>query len=212
MIKYPIEDKSDDKAWALDHPNAHRLLREILFRWRGSNIKKRGWPGHWTVYPLERWKEWSGLSPHQLKRELKRLEVDGLLRRTRGRFQGSTVRSYLQPTALAVDYAGKAGDKERLGTAYDTEVTPVNALAVAPDAASTNAPISAPTDHTSVPFHPSEAISSTEASGVHPHIGGKGKAGDELSQIDGVVAALPDGITMCQGRGVESHANRRTAR
>jgi hypothetical protein len=70
MIKYPIEDKSDDKAWALDHPNAHRLLREILFRWRGSNIKKRGWPGHWTVYPLERWKEWSGLSPHQLKREL----------------------------------------------------------------------------------------------------------------------------------------------
>ena len=94
------------------------------------------------------------------------------------------MRSYLQPTALAVDYAGKAGDKERLGTAYDTEVTPVNALAVAPDAASTNAPISAPTDHTSVPFHPSEAISSTEASGVHPHIGGKGKAGDELSQIE----------------------------
>jgi len=34
-----------------------------------------------------------------------------------------------------------------------------------------------------------------------------------LQNVDrGVVAALPDGITMCQGRGVESHANRRTAR
>lgn len=184
LISYPIENKSDYKAWALDHPNAHRLLREVLFRWRGSNIKKRGWPGHWTVYPLERWAEWAGLSPHQLKRELKRLEVDGLLRRTRGRFQGSTVRSYLQPTALAVDYAGKVGDRDRLGAAYGTEATPANALAIAPNAAPLSAPTSAPTDHTSIPFHPSKASSSTETSGVHSHIGEEGSAGETSAKIE----------------------------
>src|SRR6056297_1883720 len=33
-----------------------------------------------------------------------------------------------------------------------------------------------------------------------------------FSTTDGVVAALPDGIAMCQGRGVQRHAKRRTAR
>jgi len=180
MIAYPIQSKSDFKAWALDHPNAFRLLKEILFRWRGSNIKKRGWSGHWTVYPLERWAEWTGLSPHQLKRELKRLEVDGLLRRTRARFQGSTVRSYLQPTALAVDHTGKVEDKARLGTANALAAKPIHAPHFAPAAA----PTSAPTDHTAIPFHPTGASSSTETMGVHPHIGGKGSAGEDISMIE----------------------------
>lgn len=184
MIAYPILSKSDFKAWALDHPNAFQLLKEVLFRWRGSNIKKRGWPGHWTVYPLERWAEWSGLSPHQLKRELKRLEVDGLLRRTRGRFQGSTVRTYLQPTALAVDHAGKPGDKHLLGAAYAIDVTPFQALVSAPKAVPLSAPTSAPTDHTSIPFHPTEANSSKKTLAVHPHIGGKGSAGEGIPIIE----------------------------
>ena len=184
MIAYPIQSKSDFKAWALDHPNAFRLLKEILFRWRGSSIKKRGWSGHWTVYPLERWAEWTGLSPHQLKRELKRLEVDGLLRRTRARFQGSTVRSYLQPTALAVEHAGKADDKARLGPAHAPAAKPIHAPNIAPVAAPMGAPITAPTDHTSLPFHPTEASSSTETLGVHPHSGGKGSAGADIGKID----------------------------
>lgn len=209
MIAYPIQSKSDFKAWALDHPNAFRLLKEILFRWRGSSIKKRGWPGHWTVYPLERWAEWTGLSSHQLKRELKRLEVDGLLRRTRARFQGSTVRSYLQPTALAVEHAGKAEDKARLGTANAPSAKPIHAPNIAPVAAPMNAPISAPTDHTSLPFHPTEASSSKETSGVHPHIGGKGSAGADIGEtevLDEDDLAFMDGIKKSKALKAQKNA------
>ena len=115
---YPIQNLSDYRAWALNYPNAAKLLREVLFQWRGSNMKVRGKPGHWTVYPRDFWCQKTGLSLDQLKRALKVLEIDQLVLRERHRFNGSEVRAYLQPTSRSVDFAGKSGDKERLGTAY----------------------------------------------------------------------------------------------
>lgn len=180
---YPITDNSDFRAWALDHPKAFALLREIIFRWRASNIKKRGYLGPWSVYPRERWAEWSGLSVPQVKRELHRLETDGLLRRVRGRFQGSTVRTYLQPTMLALEHAGKASDRARLGPTDAPMEAPVAKPIAAPVTAPVDAPVGEPTDYTSLPSSPTEAMKTTSTKKVHPHPKGKGKAGDDVNEM-----------------------------
>ena len=103
---YPINDLSDFRAWMLDHPRPAKLLKEILFRWRVSNMKVRGKPGPWAVYPSERWAGWSGLTLHQTKRALPLLELDNLILRELHRFAGSEVRAYLQPTSITVEFAG----------------------------------------------------------------------------------------------------------
>lgn len=127
---YPIGNPSDFRAWALNHPNAAKLLKEVMFFWRGANMRVRGKPGPWVVYPRNFWCEQTGLSLDQVKRAFKVLETDQLLRRERHRFNGTEVRAYLQPTMRAVDFVGKAGDRNRLEGVY--------------------APTSAPTDYTSL--------------------------------------------------------------
>ncbi len=94
----PICNESDFKGWAIQNPNARKLLVEVMFRWRASNIPVRGKSGPWAVYPLEQWGVWSGLSFDQVKRALRVLEVDGFLLRERHRFRGSVVLAFLQLT------------------------------------------------------------------------------------------------------------------
>ncbi|MBB6194000.1 hypothetical protein FHS51_004266 [Sphingobium wenxiniae] len=88
---YGIDDLSDFKVWRLQNPNAHKLLKEIIFRWRGSNAKVKGRPGRWTVWPIQQWADWAGLSSDQTERALQCLELEGLILRERHRWAGSTV-------------------------------------------------------------------------------------------------------------------------
>jgi hypothetical protein len=49
---FPLRDHADFKAWVLQEPNAARLLKEIIYRWRGSSARVRGNPppeGHKLV-------------------------------------------------------------------------------------------------------------------------------------------------------------------
>jgi hypothetical protein len=176
LMPYPISDKADFRAWALDHPKANALLNVVIFRWRVSNIKKRDCVGPWSVYPRERWAEWAGLSVPQVKRELHRLETDRLIRRVRGRFQGATVRTYLQPTILALEHAGKSSDRARLGVVD----APMDAPTIKPIAAPPAAPVNEPTDYTSLPYTSKEGKQTISTKGVHTHPKDKGKAGEDV--------------------------------
>lgn len=149
---FVINNLSAYKAWALQEPNASKLLQEIVYRWRGSSIRVRSGVGVWTVYPRERWIEWTGLSLDQVKRALGKLVLDGFILRERHRFHGTEVRSFIQPTVQALQYAGRPGDEARLKAL----ITPVSAPANAPTTAPTSAPTSAPTDYTSLPSLPSK--------------------------------------------------------
>lgn len=167
---YPIVNKADFKAWVLQHPNPYKLLKEIIFRWRGSTIQARGARGVWAVYPLDRWAEWAGLSRHQIKRALRILDIDGLVAREYHKFAGPGVWLHLQPTKLALKYMGRPQDLERIGD----HLGPVDAPDDAPDNAPKVAPDCAP-DHT-LPFPSSPTFPSSPMTlQAFPHTSGKGK-------------------------------------
>lgn len=177
---YPIANKSDFKAWVLQHPNPYKLLKEIIYQWRGSTIKARGARGVWTVYPVNQWAEWTGLSRDQAKRALRILEIDGLVARDYHKFTGKGVWLYLQPTKTALTYMGRPQDIGRLGddpsAAHAPDGAPDSALKVTPDSAPDGAP-----DHTlpspSSPTCPS-SLTTLQAS-PHTCEEGKGKAGKD---------------------------------
>jgi hypothetical protein len=98
------------KFWRIQKRNAAKLLKEIIFRWRGASAYVLGKPGKWVVWPRERWCEWTGLSRNQLDRALKELVEVRLINRERHKFSGSQVRTFLRPTQLALQYAGKPKD------------------------------------------------------------------------------------------------------
>lgn len=108
---YPIESERDFKAWRLIYPGASALLSEIVFHWRGSSIRVKGKPGHWSVYPISTWCDRTGFKLRKVERELRRLVVDGLIERERHHFEGNTVRTYLRPTAPALLYLGRPQEK-----------------------------------------------------------------------------------------------------
>jgi hypothetical protein len=160
---FPIHDASDFKAWALQERNAAALLREIIWRWRGTSARVRGKPGKWVVYPRERWAELTGMSLDKVKRALRKLELDRLILRERHRFAGTSVRSYYQPTKLALEHMGRPADMARI----EEPGAPADLPALAPSLAPAPAPTGAPTDHTSFP-------SGSSAQPVHPSLPEKG--------------------------------------
>ena len=163
---YGIDDLSDFKVWRLQNPNAHKLLKEIIFRWRGSNAKVKGKPGRWAVYPIQQWAEWSGLSSDQTERALRYLTLEGLILRERHRWAGTEVRAFIQPTKLALQYLGRPGDVDRLSGGVDK--------VGAGSGAGASAGTGAGTDYTSLPFSP---IKSSKKKETELSFGeGKGKA------------------------------------
>ncbi|MFB2550158.1 hypothetical protein [Ensifer soli] len=171
---YHLQDHADFKVWVLQEPNAAKLLKEVIYRWRGSSARARGKPGKWAAYPLNNWAEWTGLSRDQVKRALRLLVLDGFILRERHRFAGTEVRPYLQPTKQALEYMGRPQDKKRL----ENSLAPTDAPTVAPTVAPSTAPTGAPTDYTSFPslLH-SNSPTSPQAS-PHSYEEGKGKAGE----------------------------------
>jgi hypothetical protein len=83
-----------------------------------------------------------------------------LIDRERHRFQGSKVRAFIRPTALALRYLGRPSD---IKTAATTAVTTAGASAAT--TAAISAGITAGTDHTSLPSSLSESKSSTVSKG-----------------------------------------------
>lgn len=165
-IPYGIDDLADFKVWSLQNPNALKLLKEIIFRWRGSSAKVKGKPGRWAVWPIQRWAEWAGLSSDQTERALRHLVLEGLILRERHRWAGAEVRAFIQPTLLALQYKGRPGDVARLSGSVD------KLGAVAPAGAS--AGTGAGTDYTSIPSSPTKSSKKNEAELSFGE--GKGKA------------------------------------
>ncbi len=173
-VPYGIEDLADFKVWRLQNPNDHRLLKEIIFRWRGCNAKVRGKRGRWAVYPIQQWAEWSGLSLDQTERALPRLVLEGLILRERHRWAGTEVRAFLQPTQVAFTYMGRPGDLERLSGKMSK--------ADAGNSAGAGAGTNAGTDHTSLPSPPTNSSKKKEKSEC-PSGEGKGKVAGHPQQL-----------------------------
>lgn len=178
----PLDTLSDFKFWALQKPNAHKLLRVIIFRWRASSGRVPGKPGKWAVYPLTQWGEWSTLSSSKLERALKEVVDVGLIERERHRFKGTTVYTFLRPTPTGLEYAGKPQDMTALTPATAKIAAGTHAGVGEGAPAAIGAGTSAGTDHTSIPSQPMKPSSSkisieeaSESEGVE----GKGSAGDE---------------------------------
>ncbi|EZP66174.1 hypothetical protein BV96_04597 [Sphingomonas paucimobilis] len=163
---YGIDDLADFKVWSLQNPNALKLLKEIIYQWRGSNAKVKGKPGRWAVWPIQRWAEWAGLSSDQTERALRHLVLEGLILRERHRWAGTEVRAFIQPTPLALQYKGRPGDIARLAG----NVGKLDAGAVAGTGAGTGAG----TDYTSIPSSPTKSSKKKEVELLFGE--GKGKA------------------------------------
>lgn len=110
-----LELLPDFKWWRLQNELPAALLKEIIFRWRGSNAKVDGDPAPWVAYPHRRWRVWmGGISESSFERALKKLVQAGLLERERHRFAGTTTCAFLRPTATALKHLGRPGDEVRL--------------------------------------------------------------------------------------------------
>jgi hypothetical protein len=55
----PLGNVGTFKFWRIQKPNAAKLLKEIIFRWRGSSAFVHGKPGKWAAWPRECWSEWT---------------------------------------------------------------------------------------------------------------------------------------------------------
>jgi hypothetical protein len=124
-IVNPLVRIEDFKWWRLQNKVAANLLREIVFRWRGSNAKVHGDRTPWVAYPHQTWRRWMGnISESSFERSLKKLVDAGLIERQRHRFAGTSICAFLQPTAVALMHSGRPQDLARL-EAKNREVKPL---------------------------------------------------------------------------------------
>lgn len=191
---FVIASQADFKAWVLQEPNAAKLLKHILFRWRGASAQVRGEAGPWVAYLLDKWSEWLGMSRDQLKRALPILVTDGLILRQRHRFAGIKNTPFYQPTKLAILYAGKPSDFDHL------------AKVRAPQRAPQSAPVHAPSDYTSLPLNLESPIKSLkkpssieiEKEKIKPHEQKIGKNNKYQPMIAEMADMSEDDITMLE--------------
>ncbi|MCP2129183.1 hypothetical protein [Bradyrhizobium ottawaense] len=193
--KVPLDKLNVFKFWRIQNPNADKLLREIIFRWRGASAYVRGKPGKWVVWPRERWCEWTGLSRNQLDRALKELVDSSLINRERHRFAGSEVRTFVRPTQTSLKHLGRPQDIAQLAAAAQTEgfAEKLTEKPAEKSVEKTGEKISEETDYTSIP---SSSIKSTitpspaEATGLSSDPEGEGKVGED--EIDITYAKLQE--------------------
>ncbi|WHA40154.1 hypothetical protein [Agrobacterium larrymoorei] len=113
----PLARTEDFKWWRLQNKVAADLLREIVFRWRGSNAKVDGDQTPWVAYPHQTWRGWLGnISESSFERALKKLVDAGLIERQRHRFAGTSICAFFQPTAVALKHMGRPQDLARLAS------------------------------------------------------------------------------------------------
>jgi hypothetical protein len=172
------------KFWRIQKPNAAKLLKEIIFRWRGASAYVPGTPGKWVVWPRERWCEWSGLSRNQLDRALKELVESALIDRERHRFAGSEVRTFLRPTAVALKYLGRPQDMALAVPASEKVSEKSTGKITEKTCEKASEKISEKTDYTSIP-----SISSNPKKSTSTITDGNGNAGED-DEEDKIFAEL----------------------
>jgi DNA-binding MarR family transcriptional regulator len=190
----PLDSLGSFKFWRIQNPNSAKLLKEIIFRWRGASAYVRGKPGKWVVWPRERWREWTGLSRNQLDRALKELVESNLINRERHKFAGSEVRTYLRPTQTALKYLGRPQDLAKAAPAVANEsiVEKLTEKSSEKSGEKIAEKITEKTDYTSVPsvsINPTVPSSSTETTGpfITENQEGNGKVGED--EIDDQIIA-----------------------
>jgi hypothetical protein len=190
---YPIEDLSDFKALALLYPNANRLLKEIIYRWRACSIrlKKKPHNGKWAVFLRSEWMTFSELSRNQYDRALIVLKRDGLVRAEREKFNGNAPHSYLQPTRLALKYKGRPDDLKRIGETK-AENKPETMAEIMPEKMGEKIH-SLPF----LPFHPDPSSSSQSKTGTSSiDDEKKGKAGKSIPTKSGKSLITKTGVKL----------------
>jgi len=175
---FPLHDLADFKAWQLQEPNAAKLLKEIIHRWRGSSARVRGDTDKWAVYHVDQWAEWTGLSRKQTKTALGILELDGLIVRSYHKFNGPGVFLYVKPTRLALKYMGRPQDLARLDSKTALADAPDKEPKLAPDKGPDGGPDGGPDDYTSFPSLLHSNSPTTLQAPPHTCEEGKGKAGE----------------------------------
>jgi hypothetical protein len=188
----PLGDIGSFKFWRIQKPNAAKLLKEIIFRWRGASAYVPGRPEKWVVWPRESWCEWTGLSRNQLDRALKELVESNLIDRERHRFAGSQVRTFLRPTTVALKHLGRPQDMA-LAVLASEKVSEKSTEKTYEKAAEK---ISEKTDYTSIPSLPTSPTNSTSTTTTEQtepstplNNKGKGNAGED-DEIDKKFAEL----------------------
>lgn len=179
---YPLNDKQDFAAWRVQHRRAYHLLDTVIFAWRGSNASLRGFAGKWAAYSQDEWMEKSSLSKNAMKLEFFRLELDGLIEREPGSWDGFKPRTFVRPTILAINFmTPRPTDYGRLGQAKRAKTTQTGIAKGHPKTNSQEPPKGQPNGEphiTSLPSHPSYPTNTTVLP-AHMHTGGEGKAGED---------------------------------
>lgn len=172
---YPLNDKQDFAAWRVQHRRAYHLLDTVIFEWRGRNATLRGYPGKWVAYSQAEWMEKSGLSLNAMKLEFYRLELDGLIERQPGSWDGFKPRTYIRPTLLAISFMGmRPTDHAKLGQSQPSKTSQAGHPKSNPEKPPKGQPNGEP-HITSFPSSPSYPISLSAH--AHAHTGEKGSAG-----------------------------------
>lgn len=176
-----LQELSAFKVWAKQNPEARRLLREIIFRWRGSSARLRGDSALWAAYSHEKWREWlGGVARRTFERRLTALVDLGLIDRERHRFAGTTVYAWLRPTALALKHAGTVTDMARLERGRNTTPKQAAGGTLGGSVGGTSGGALGGTDHTSLPSSSTEATK--QKTSANKFTEGKGKAGENETE------------------------------
>jgi hypothetical protein len=182
------------KFWRIQKANAAKLLKEIIFRWRGASAYVPGKPGKWVVWPRERWSEWTGLSRNQLDRALRELVETNLVNRERHRFAGSEVRSFLRPTLIALKHLGRPEDMAKAVGVGEQTCKNLTGKTGGKIMEKTGDKANEKTDYTSLPLNPIDPTKTTTpfdqtASSTLLIKEGMGKDGEDEDELDKLFAA-----------------------
>ena len=174
---YPLNDKQDFAAWRTQYRRAYHLLDTVIFAWRGSNATLRGHPGKWAAYSQAEWQEKSGLSLNAMKLEFYRLELDGLIERQPGSWDGFKPRTFIRPTPDAINFMNpRPTDYARLGQSRPSKSSPTGH----PKAKTKEPPKGYPNGEPHITSFPSHPTNPTDLfPHAHAHTGGEGKAGED---------------------------------
>ncbi|WP_254689791.1 hypothetical protein [Shinella daejeonensis] len=172
-----MNDKQDFAAWRVQYRRAYHLLDTVIFEWRGRNATLRGFPGKWVAYSQTEWQEKSGLPLNAMKLEFFRLELDGLIERQPGSWEGFKPRTFIRPTRLALTFMGmRPTDHAKLGDDRPAKTNQTGHPKSNPKKPPKGQPNGEPhiTSFPSSPSSPTNLIPH-----AHAPTGGKGSAGED---------------------------------
>ncbi|MBY3067057.1 hypothetical protein HFO74_27160 [Rhizobium laguerreae] len=128
---YQLKDASHFAAWCNQFPGPAKLFGYVIRRWGASSATTRDSKGFWAAYTHEEWCKFAKVAAvSTLKHQLNRLEEAGLIEREQHRYNGTAVKSFIRPTALALTISrAKEASWEHLGQPKDVSFKDKSAIA-----------------------------------------------------------------------------------